>query len=76
VPDLDPDSPVPLYEQLASTLREQIDEGRITSRLPSESSLVQEYGVSRGTVRRAVGLLIEAGYARVSRGRGTFVTRG
>ena len=74
VPDLDPDSPVPLYEQLASTLREQIDAGRIAARLPSEPSLVQEYGVSRGTVRRAVALLIDSGYARVSRGRGTFVT--
>ena len=74
VPDLDPDSPVPLYEQLAAVLRGEIESGRITSRLPSEPSLVQEYGVSRGTVRRAVALLIEAGYAKVSRGRGTFVT--
>lgn len=73
VPDLDPDSPAPLYEQLAAVLREQIEAGRITSRLPSEPSLVQEYGVSRGTVRRAVALLIEAGYAQVSRSRGTFV---
>jgi GntR family transcriptional regulator len=75
VPDLDPDSVTPLYEQLAAVLRDEIDAGRITSRLPSELSLVQEYGVSRGTVRRAVARLIEAGYARVSRGRGTFIIR-
>jgi len=56
-------------------LREEIDAGRITSRLPSETSLVQQYGVSRGTVRRAVALLIDVGYAQVSRGRGTFVTK-
>jgi len=31
--------------------------------------------VSRGTVRRAVPLLIEDGYARVSRGWGTFITK-
>jgi len=73
--DLDPDSLTPLYEQLAAVLREEIDAGRITSRLPSETSLVQQYGVSRGTVRRAVALLIDVGYAQVSRGRGTFVTK-
>lgn len=73
--DLDPDSLTPLYEQLATVLREEIDAGRITSRLPSETSLVQQYGVSRGTVRRAVALLIDVGYAQVSRGRGTFVTK-
>jgi len=75
VSDLDPDSLTPLYEQLATVLREEIDAGRITSRLPSETSLVQQYGVSRGTVRRAVALLIDVGYAQVSRGRGTFVTK-
>jgi GntR family transcriptional regulator len=75
VSDLDPDSLTPLYEQLAAVLRAEIDAGRIASRLPSETSLVQQYGVSRGTVRRAVALLIDAGYAQVSRGRGTFVTK-
>ena len=71
--DLDRDSPVPLYEQLAGVLRAAIDSGRITARLPSEPTLVQEYGVSRGTAGRAVQILVEAGYARVSRGKGVFV---
>jgi GntR family transcriptional regulator len=71
--DLDPDSPDPLYEQLAAVLRRDIDAGRITVRLPSELALTQHYGVSRGTAHRAVMILIEAGYVRISRGRGTFV---
>lgn len=71
--DLDPDSPDPLYEQLASRLRADIDAGRIRARLPSELTLVQTYGVSRGTAHRAVMILVEAGYVRISRGRGTFV---
>jgi GntR family transcriptional regulator len=73
VDDLDRDSPVPLYDQLAALLRGQIERGEITARIPSEPTLVQQYGVSRGTAGRAVKILIEAGYARVSRGKGVFV---
>jgi len=71
--DLDRDSPVPLYEQLAARLRADIDTGRLTIRVPSELTLVQEYGVSRGTAHRAVMILVDAGYAQISRGKGTFV---
>jgi GntR family transcriptional regulator len=71
--DLDHDSPVPLFEQLATLLRADIDAGRITVRVPSELTLVQRYGVSRGTAHRAVMILVDAGYARISRGKGTFV---
>ena len=71
--DLDHDSPVPLFEQLAALLRAQIDAGRIAVRVPSELTLTQQYGVSRGTAHRAVMILVDAGYARISRGKGTFV---
>jgi GntR family transcriptional regulator len=70
---LDYDSPVPLFQQLADLLRAQIDDGRITIRVPAELTLTQEYGVSRGTAHRAVMILVDAGYARISRGKGTFV---
>jgi DNA-binding GntR family transcriptional regulator len=42
-------------------------------RVPSELTLTQQYGVSRGTAHRAVMILVDAGYARISRGKGTFV---
>jgi GntR family transcriptional regulator len=42
-------------------------------RLPSEATLTQRYGVSRGTAHRAVMILVEAGYVRISRGKGTFI---
>jgi len=71
--DLDHDSPVPLFEQLAAVLKAGIDAGEIGPRLPSELTLTQRYGISRGTAHRAVMILVEAGYARISRGRGTFV---
>ena len=71
--DLDHDSPVPLYEQLAAVLKAEIDAGEITARLPSELTLTQRYGISRGTAHRAIMILVDAGYVRISRGKGTFV---
>ncbi len=59
--DLDHDSPVPLYEQLAALLRAEIDAGRIQTRLPAEMTLTQRYGISRGTAHRAVLILVDAG---------------
>ena len=71
--DLDHDSPVPLYEQLAALLRAEIDAGRLQTRLPAEITLTQRYGISRGTAHRAVMILVNSGYARISRGKGTFI---
>jgi DNA-binding GntR family transcriptional regulator len=71
--NLDHDSPVPLFEQLGALLRTEIDAGRIGPRVPSELTLTQRYGVSRGTAHRAVMILVDAGYVRISRGKGTFV---
>jgi DNA-binding GntR family transcriptional regulator len=71
--DLDHDSPVPLYQQLAALLRAEIDARRIQIRVPAELTLTQRYGISRGTAHRAVMILVDSGYARISRGKGTFV---
>ena len=68
-------NPTPLYTQLADILREMIMSGELQPRslLPSESYLQQEQGVSRGTVRMAVGVLREEGLVVTIAGRGTFV---
>ena len=68
-------NPTPLYTQLADILREMITSGELQPRslLPSESYLQQEQGVSRGTVRMAVGVLREEGLVVTISGRGTFV---
>jgi DNA-binding GntR family transcriptional regulator len=71
--DLDRDSPVPLYEQLAALLRGQIERGELTGRVPSEPTLVQQYGVARGTAGRAVQILVDQGLVRYSSGKGAFV---
>lgn len=51
------------YEQLADVLRERITSGDLREghRLPSESALAQQAGVSRSTVREALRTLEQAG---------------
>jgi GntR family transcriptional repressor for pyruvate dehydrogenase complex len=51
------------YEQLAAMLRERITSGELREgeRLPSESALAEQAGVSRSTVREALRTLEEAG---------------
>ena len=56
---------------------ERISDGSLPagSRLPSEDSLVQEYAVSRTTIRAAIQSLIQRGLVEIRRGKGTFVTQ-
>jgi len=68
-------SPVPAYRQLADILHAQIESGQLEpdSPVPSETTLVQRYGVARGTVRRAIEVLRDAGLVVTVQGRGTYV---
>ena len=69
-------SSVPLYYQLATLLRRKIVSRDFSAgdRIPSESALSADYGVSRMTVRQALGSLEHEGLIRREAGRGTFVT--
>jgi GntR family transcriptional repressor for pyruvate dehydrogenase complex len=51
------------YEQLAALLRERITSGdlRVGDRLPSETALAEQAGVSRSTVREALRILEQGG---------------
>ena len=68
------DGPVPKHAQLHDILEELC---RTTLKpgdtLPGERLLEETYGVSRITVRRAIGDLVAAGKLRRIRGKGTFV---
>ena len=70
---IDHDSPVPLHEQLAGTLRTMITDGRITGRVPSILTLAQEYGVSHRTSQRALTALAEEGLIVAVRGKGFYI---
>ena len=65
----------PLYSQLISELEALVLQGPIgeETRIPPEWSLVERFGVSRGTVRRAVADLEHRGLVWREPGRGTFV---
>jgi GntR family transcriptional regulator len=75
--ELDPEGPVPLYQQLADNLQERIESGELVADrpVPSELTLQQTYGVSRDTVRHSLKLLREAGLVVSVRGKGTFVKK-
>ncbi len=69
------DLPQSLYARLRDALRAQILEGRLApgDRLPSESELSAAHGVSRITVRQALGDLQKAGLITRLQGKGAFV---
>ncbi|MDQ6936503.1 MAG: GntR family transcriptional regulator [Actinomycetota bacterium] len=65
----------PLYVQVADCLCADIQSGRLSAggRLPSEREMRERFGVSRVTVRQALGRLVSAGLVAPSPGRGWFV---
>jgi GntR family transcriptional regulator len=67
----------PLYLQIADDLRKQImrQELRPGERLPSEHSLMERYGASRQTVRKAVAVLKTEGLLDAAQGQGVFVRK-
>jgi DNA-binding GntR family transcriptional regulator len=66
--------PPPAYQALRQRLRDEIASGayRDGARLPTESELVERFGLSRQTVRRAFQDLVSEGAVYRVPGRGTF----
>ncbi|MBO0701673.1 MAG: FadR family transcriptional regulator [Candidatus Dormibacteraeota bacterium] len=64
-----------LAEQAAAALRDYIVANKLArgTRLPAESVLAQQLGVSRNVLRQAVASLQTMGFLRVNHGSGTFV---
>ncbi|HSK97029.1 MAG TPA: GntR family transcriptional regulator [Euzebyales bacterium] len=65
----------PLYRQVADDLRGQIHRHELSpgGQLPTEAKLMDRYGVSRNTIRLALGLLRSEGLVITGQGRGSFV---
>jgi GntR family transcriptional regulator len=72
---IDHEGKTPVYRQLAAILREAIQRGDYAPgrAIPSETRLVQEYGVARLTARKAVRVLVAEGLVEVVPGRGAYV---
>jgi DNA-binding GntR family transcriptional regulator len=75
--EIDRESIVPMYVQLASALRERIRRGEIPvgRRIPSHFELEQETGgaVSRRTIKSAIEALQVEGIVQGVQGKGVFV---
>jgi GntR family transcriptional regulator len=72
---LDRDANEPLWMQLATVLRTAIKDGllRPDQALPSESELIDRFGVSRTVVREALAELVRRGLIYKIRAKGSFV---
>jgi GntR family transcriptional regulator len=75
---LEPASRAPLHAQLTDALRRLIREGHLGqgTELPGEVELATTLGVSRHTVRHALGVLVSEGWLRRQRGAKTLVASG
>ncbi|MGB8954369.1 MAG: GntR family transcriptional regulator [Tumebacillaceae bacterium] len=67
--------PIPLYYQLKERLTQQIMGGDFQpgTLMPSERELSDRYGISRMTVRQALGEMVKEGLLLREQGKGTFV---
>ena len=74
---IDHSSPLPYYFQLKELLIKEIKKGRLKSgqQIPSEFKLCEQFRVSRTVVRQAISSLVQNGYLKREKGRGTFVTK-
>jgi GntR family transcriptional regulator len=72
---IDPTSDRPVYQQVADELRQRILDGAVTpgDQMPSETELMNEFGISRTTARLTYGVLRAEGLIDSLRGRGVFV---
>jgi GntR family transcriptional regulator len=68
-------SPIPLYYQLAESIKEQIRSGELKpgDQIPAERVLSEQHGISRMTTRQAVAYLVHEGALVARHGLGTFI---
>lgn len=63
------------YIEIYNEIVGSIENGNleVNSKLPSESQLMERYGVSRDTIRKSLNLLEQHGYIQKLKGKGSFV---
>jgi GntR family transcriptional regulator len=66
-----------LYQRVESVLAADITRGTLSpgAQLPTDDSLIERFGVSRITVRKAIQNLIARDLVEIRRGKGTFVAQ-
>lgn len=69
------ENPIPLHIQLRRLIEKKINQGVFKEKIPSERELMEEYNVSRSTVREAISQLVVDGIVEKRHGKGTFIAR-
>jgi len=74
--DVQKDSSVPIYSQVARIVMEMISSGKLSpgQRAPSEREIAEALGISRMTARAAMSNLVADGHLYSVPGKGTFVS--
>ncbi|MCA1010714.1 GntR family transcriptional regulator [Halobacillus halophilus] len=65
---------VPLHIQLKQIIEQNILNGVYYQQIPSEREFIEEFNVSRSTVREAINLLVREGILEKRHGKGTFIS--
>ena len=73
---INPQSKLPLYEQLVEQLRRQIVLGTVSpdAPLPSVRQLAEDIGINMHTVNKAYSVLRQEGFVTIDRRRGAIVS--
>jgi GntR family transcriptional regulator len=68
---------MPLHAQVEQAVLKSMADGLLPpgARLPAEDQLIEQFGVSRTTIRTAIQSLLARGLVEIRRGKGTFVTQ-
>jgi GntR family transcriptional regulator len=76
VDTIDKSIPIPLYYQLLVIIKKNIESGvwKPGQNIPTELELMEMYGISRSTIRQAILALVNDGYLRRDKSKGTIVT--
>jgi GntR family transcriptional regulator len=76
IQEIDRQTPIPLYFQIARILRKEIEDGiyRPGECIPTEVELQERFEVSRATIRQAIGDMVYQGLLERKRSKGTIVS--
>jgi len=76
VDTIDKTTPIPLYYQLLVIIKKNIESGvwKPGETIPTELELMELYGISRSTIRQAILALVNDGYLKREKSKGTIVT--
>lgn len=62
-----------IYHTIAEQIIDSIITKKFTTKLPTEAQLMELYGVSRNTIRRAIGVVFQRGLLKRVQGSGYFI---